>query len=123
MTYSDLLEARLDGILFLQRDVKLVEQDLPGVFQPAKLQKVSIVIIFICGLFSLLFRLIDFTAGGSSCHSWHLMLTGCSAHHLDRIMIFLDHLSLADLDIFNVGLISTMTSTDWRYLKLIYKND
>ena len=71
------LEARLNGILFLQRDVKLVEQDLPRVFQPAKLQKVSIVIIFICGLFLLLFRLIDFTAGGSLCHSWHLF--SCSS--------------------------------------------
>ena len=45
LTYTDLLKACLDGFLLLQCDVELVEQDLPRVFQPAKLQIVSIVVI------------------------------------------------------------------------------
>ena len=112
LTYTDLLKACLDGFLLLQRDVELVERDLPRVFQPAKLQIVSIVVVSICGFFLLFFGLVDLTADRRSSLIWHLVLTGCSAHHLDRITIFLDHLSLADLDIFMFGLISTVTSAN-----------
>ena len=101
MTYLDLRESRLDGVLLLHCDVELVEQDLARVFQSAELEVVAIVVVLNnFGNFLLLNSHFGFRAAGGSCQDWRLGLAIGSAHHLDSIVIFFFHLSLVSLDIF-----------------------
>ena len=102
MTYLDLRESRLDGVLLLHRDVELVEQDLARVFQSAELEVVAIVVVLNnFGNFLLLNSHFGFdAAAGGFCQDWRLGLAIGSAHHLDSIVIFFFHLSLVSLDIF-----------------------